>query len=392
MGMNALVVAPQPFFSPRGTPFSVYYRTLVTAELGVKVDILTYGEGEEVDIPGVKIYRIPHFPLAGQVKTGPSALKFFLDILIFIWAFALIIRKRYDFVHAHEEAVFFCSFLKSILGFKLVYDMHSSLPQQLTNFNFTRSKILIGLFKYLEKISLSSSDAVITICPELAKEALEIIPDRKRHFLIENSIFEEVRLKVSNSGRPPILSIESLPEGRSIVAYAGTFEDYQGLDILIPAFAKVLHSKPDAFLLMVGGSPQQVEHYRTLARECNIDGNCLFTGRVAPQVARSYLRYASVITSPRKNGSNTPLKIYEQLASGSPLVATRIRSHTQVLDDKVCILVDPDPDSMAQGVLTALTDTEKSAEMVTNAKDVYEKRYSRPSYVKKMRRLLEVLS
>ena len=93
----------------------------------------------------------------------------------------------------------------------------------------------------------------------------------------------------------------------------------------------------------------------------------------------------------RKNGTNTPLKIYEQLASGCPLVATRIRSHTQVLDDEVCFLVDPDPDSMAQGILTALTDTGKSAKVVTNAKHLYEKQYSRSSYKRKMRRLLEVL-
>ena len=59
--MKALVIAPQPFFTPRGTPFSVYYRTLVTAELGVKVDLLTYGEGQDVDIPGVRIIRIPRF-------------------------------------------------------------------------------------------------------------------------------------------------------------------------------------------------------------------------------------------------------------------------------------------------------------------------------------------
>ena len=38
--MKALVIAPQPFFTPRGTPFSVYYRTMVTAEQGVKVDLL----------------------------------------------------------------------------------------------------------------------------------------------------------------------------------------------------------------------------------------------------------------------------------------------------------------------------------------------------------------
>ena len=143
--MKALVIAPQPFFTCRGTPLSVYYRTLVTAELGVPVDLLTYGEGEDIEIPGVNIIRIPHFRFLGPVKVGPSALKLFLDIFIVLWTVGLLMRNRYRFVHAHEEAVFFCWLLKPIFGFKLLYDMHSSLPEQLKNFEFSQSKLLIGL-------------------------------------------------------------------------------------------------------------------------------------------------------------------------------------------------------------------------------------------------------
>ena len=386
--MKALVIAPQPFFSPRGTPLSVYYRTLVTVELGVEVDLLTYGEGQDVDIPGVRIYRIPSFHFVGSVKVGPSALKFFFDIFIFIWTVALIVRNRYDFVHAHEEAVFFCCYLKSIFGFKLVYDMHSSLPEQLINFHYTRSRVLTNLFKYLEKTSLASADAVITICPELANQATHLIPDSKRHFLIENSIFEEVQLK-----KPPTCNLSTpqmavLPKERPIVAYAGTLETYQGLDILIPAFAKVLESKPDAFLLILGGSVDQVSRFEKLAAECGLGAHCCFTGRVDGTIVKQYLSRASVLVSPRKNGTNTPLKIYEQLASGRPLVATRIPSHTQVLNDQVCFLVEPNPDSMAKGIIRALTDCKRCAQVVANARDLYEKKYSRVSYVKKMSQLL----
>ena len=166
--MRALVIAPQPFFSPRGTPYSVYYRTLVTSELGVEVDLLTYGEGEDVDIPGVRMYRIPRFGAFGNVKTGPSLLKLFLDGFILARAVALLCRTRYAFVHAHEESVFFCRFLKPLFGFKLVYDMHSSLPEQLRNFQFTESRVLIRAFEWLENSSLRASDAIITICPALA--------------------------------------------------------------------------------------------------------------------------------------------------------------------------------------------------------------------------------
>jgi hypothetical protein len=154
--MKALVIAPQPFFSPRGTPFSVYYRTLVMAQLGVEVDLLTYGRGQDVDIPGVRIIRIPRFDFLGPVKIGPSPLKVFFDVFLIVWTVGLLLRHRYDFVHAHEEAVFWCRFLKPLFRFTLVYDMHSSLPQQLTNFGFTRSKALIGLFDRLERSALKS--------------------------------------------------------------------------------------------------------------------------------------------------------------------------------------------------------------------------------------------
>ena len=75
--MKTLVVAPQPFFSPRGTPFSVYYRSLISSELGVKMDFLTYGEGQDVDIPNLNIIRIPRFKSLGNVVLGPSPLKLF---------------------------------------------------------------------------------------------------------------------------------------------------------------------------------------------------------------------------------------------------------------------------------------------------------------------------
>ena len=181
--MKALVISPQPFFTPRGTPFSVYYRTLVTAKLDVKVDLLTYGEGEDVDIPGIRILRIPRFAFLGKIKVGPSLLKLFLDLFLVAYTIGLLFRNHYDFVHAHEEAVFFCRFLKPIFRFKLVYDMHSSLPQQLVNFHFTSSKFLINLFKKLEDSCLRASDAVITICPALSGYVNKLI-DSKIMFLM----------------------------------------------------------------------------------------------------------------------------------------------------------------------------------------------------------------
>ncbi|RMD64531.1 MAG: glycosyltransferase [Alphaproteobacteria bacterium] len=391
MPRRALVIAPQPFFTPRGTPLSVYYRTLVTAEQGVRVDLLTYGRGEDVTIDGVRIIRIPAFRRLGEVKIGPSPLKLFLDVFLVLWTCALLLRHRYDFVHAHEEAVFFCLPLKSIFRFKLVYDMHSSLPQQLTNFGFTRSRLLIGTFAWLERASLRAADAVITICPDLADYALRLLDDPDKHELIENSIFEDVRLARPMADAQDGTQV-AIPADRPLIVYAGTLEPYQGIELLLRAFAAARARAPDSFLLIVGGTPEQVAAYRALARELDIAAHCYFTGRLPQRAARRLVARAAVQVSPRIHGTNTPLKVYEQLASGIPLVATDIYSHRQVLDDKVAFLAQPEPAAFADALVAALHDAPARAERIAAAQRLYACKYSRAAYVAKLRRLLRRLA
>ncbi len=393
--MTALVVAPQPFFSPRGTPFSVYYRTLVAAQLGVRIDLLTYGQGEDVEIPSVRIVRTPRLTMMGPVKVGPSVLKLVHDVFLILWTVGLLLRRRYDFVHAHEEAVFWCCLLKPLFRFKLVYDMHSSLPQQLTNFEFTTSRVFIGLFERLERVSLRNADAVVTICPDLASYALATGVEPARHVLIENSIFEDVPVNGGTRTSSPGPLVDDAAVDRAIardpvVLYAGTFEPYQGLDLLLTAFARVRKERPDARLLMIGGASRQVEEKRQVADALGLDGACIFTGQVSKRRALDLTRRARVLVSPRIAGTNTPLKIYEQLASGKPLVATRIWSHTQVLTDEVCILVEPEPEALAAGILQAI-EAGTALPSIARAQALYERAYSRPAYEAKVRRLLEMI-
>jgi len=387
-----LVISPQPFFTPRGTPFSVYYRALVMAEQGVEIDLLTYGAGEDVDIPGVRIVRIPRVRFLEPIPVGPSAQKIGLDMLMFLWTIGLLVKHRYSVVHAHEESVFWCRFLKPLFRFRLIYDMHSSLPQQLTNFKFTKSRFLIGAFKWLEDNALRAADAVITICPDLRDYALSTGLSGDRHLLIENSIFDDVRLKKKAAATSGGANVAQTFDPRfPVILYAGTFEAYQGIDMLVRAFAVVAAKRPDARLWLVGGTEAQVRRARELVTELGLADACVLTGVVPKAQALRYTADAAILVSPRLHGTNTPLKIYEQLASGKPLVATRIWSHTQVLDEKVCYLVDPEPQSMADGLLLALADLGRTTERPQNARALYEREYARPVYEGKIRRLLEIV-
>ena len=337
--------------------------------------------------------RIPRVPFCSDIKVGPSGIKLVLDVLLVLWTIGMLLRHRYSFVHAHEESVFWAGWLKPIFGFKLVYDMHSSLPQQLRNFGYTDSRYIVRAFERLERSALDNADAVITICPDLERYAVSVMPDSERHLLIENSVFGTVRLKARRATRYPFLGDEAMrvPAERPILLYAGTFERYQGLELLVRAFARARPQLGDAVLVLVGGTPSQVDALRAEAEALGLGDSCRIIGRVAPDQVRDLIAKASVLLSPRIDGTNTPLKVYEQLASGIPLVASRIYSHTQVLNDDVCFLVDPTEEAMAEGLIAALTDEAARARVTAAARDLYATRYSPLAYEMKMRRLLEVL-
>jgi glycosyltransferase involved in cell wall biosynthesis len=173
--------------------------------------------------------------------------------------------------------------------------------------------------------------------------------------------------------------------------YTGTLEPYQGIDLLIGGFAKASQEMPDAALLIAGGNPDQVTHFREMANAAGLGDHCVLTGRVPQRQAKHFNSIANVIVSPRQSGTNTPLKVYEQLQSGIPLVATDIYSHTQVLSSDVAFLVPPTVDGIAAGLIEAVNDQDAAQRRVSNARQLYKDQYSRTAYIEKMTRLFELV-
>jgi glycosyltransferase involved in cell wall biosynthesis len=101
---------------------------------------------------------------------------------------------------------------------------------------------------------------------------------------------------------------------------------------------------------------------------------------------------AGACVSPRFSGDNTPLKIYQLMASGVPMVATRIDSHTQVLNDEISILTGVSTEDLADGMLKVLEHPDLAREKAARAREWYEKNYSREVYVAKMQTLFALLT
>lgn len=378
--LRILMVAPQPFFRPRGTPFSVLHRIRALTELGHKVDLITYPFGEDVAMPGLTILRSARVPLVKDVKIGPSISKLLLDIPLLFATWKALRSRRYHLVHSHEEAAFFCAPLTRRFGLPHVYDMHSSLPQQLDNFKSFNFGPIRKVFSSLENHVLSTCDGVITICQDLADVAVPKCAD-KPHAMIENTGDDAMVFGGTqpDSGSGPVEF-----NGQRVVLYTGTFEAYQGLDLLLDAFA-LMQSRVDRVqLVLVGGRPHQVEAYKLKAKALGIDARTTFVGQVHPSQIPKYINASELIVSPRSSGTNTPLKIYGYLRSGRPIVATNLYTHTQTLNPQVSELVSPTPEALAAGMLKVLSDASYAQALSDAARRLSDAEYSDSAYLRKM--------
>ena len=386
--LRVLMIAPQPWFQPRGTPFSVLHRIKAMSLLGHSIDLATYHIGEDVPIDNLNIYRSRRVPFIKTIKIGPSKSKILLDAALFFTASGLLKRNRYDLIHTHEEASFFGDYFARKYNIPHLYDMHSSLPQQLSNFKYTKSTWIKKIFEMLEERTIRSAQAVITICPELDQYVESRFP-KKTHILIENVADNSIVFPADKVDREKLKSAFHL-NGAPVILYYGTFEAYQGLDLLLQSANELINNRHiNARFLLIGGDEKQIEKYKALTRQYGLDEHVQFTGFVKPQWIPAFISLARLLVSPRISGTNSPLKLYSYLRSGKPIVATRHITHTQILDDSVSVLVEPKPVDFADGIGYLLQNEEQGRQLAANAQRLAQKKYDYGHFLEKTEWILE---
>jgi glycosyltransferase involved in cell wall biosynthesis len=351
--------------------------------------MLTYHLGLGVDIPRVKIDRIPRVPWIKEVPVGPSFRKALLDIILLAKTLRSLLRSRYDLIYTHEEASLFGALLSRIFNVRHLYDLHSSLPQFLLHFRWGRIRPLVAVFKWIERTAIAFSDVVITISPAL-RDHVTRIGEKAPVKVIENSmsLFEG-----SSPSKRDLRSLElelDIPKGHRIVLYTGTFESYQALEVLLESAAQVIARRTDTMFVLVGGKRDQIKKNEQVVQTMGLTRHFRFAGTRHPHCMPLFYELSHVLVSPRARGENAPLKIYSYLESGKPIVASNNNVHTQVLNQKTAILVPLTAEAFCYGILFALENPEAAKGIGENAKRLYEENYCSSRYLEKMGQALQL--
>ena len=372
--MRILVLAPHPFFQARGTPLAVRTVLEFLSARGHQVDVLTYHEGENVEIANCRIHRTRRLPWVRNIRPGFSVKKVICDLLMFAKCLRMVRKDRYDLIHAVEESAFIAAAMQSLTGVPYVYDMDSSLAEQMVD-AYPALHFAFPALRRCEALAVRRSLGVLTICAALEEVAHGHAPDKPVGRVEDTTLLAPGAHSDNGHGAET-----PLPAGvgsQSLVAmYVGNLEPYQGIGLLLDGFRYTVARVPNAHLVIVGGLAQDIERYRRRAQQLGIVAQVHFLGPRPVTSLDGLLRRADVLVSPRLKGLNTPMKIYSYLDSGTAVLATRLRSHTQVLDDRTAYLVAPEPQALGDGLAHLLSDPGLRARLASQAKAYVQQEFT----------------
>jgi len=373
---RVLVVAPQPFYEDRGTPIAVQQVLQALAELGWPVDLLTYPIGSDIALPALRTFRSAN-PLGFQtVPVGLSFRKIVLDLPLAASLSARLARERYACIHAVEEAAFAAVLCGRSRGIPVLYDMQSSLPEQLARIGWLGRWPARDALDAAERWLLRRSSLVVTSAglAERVRATTPGVPVREWHF-------PSAPANPSDAAVQELRARLGLPDGARVVLYSGTFEPYQGLPELVAAIPAVRASVPTATFILVGAERANGLLAETGAEALVASGALRIVDRQPRAEVATYLALADVLVSPRAYGGNLPLKIFDYLAAGRPIVATDIPTHRTVLSEERAVLVAQRTDAIADGILSVLHDPARARQLATAARGYAKMRFGWSGFV-----------
>ena len=271
---------------------------------------------------------------------------------------ALRRKGSYDF--ALTRNLIFTWVCTGVFGIPTVYDAHhppvNRLAEEMTK-AFSLSGNLLGmsfnsegLRRIYSRMGITSRNSVVA------------------HNGVELEMFEKPR-------NVPVREKLGIAQEKKIVCYCGNTYEGRGIELLADAAERL----PDAEFLVVGGTERYIRPHRKSARLRGLD-NFTITGLVPQSEVSSYLLASDILVLPyssamtirggtRAGEFTSPLKVFEYMAAGKPIVATEIPSVLEILEPgRNSVTVPPDdPREFFDAISSLINDPDLCARISQNA-------------------------
>ena len=179
-----------------------------------------------------------------------------------------------------------------------------------------------------------------------------------------------------------------LPQEKKIIVYTGHLYSWKGADVLAEASD---YLSDDCLIIFVGGTETDIQNFRKKYRSRKV----LIVGHKDHAEIPMWLRAADVLVLPNSDKEDiskfftSPLKLFEYMASGVPIVASDLPSIREILNEKNSVLVkSDDPEKLADGIMKVMEDEGKASSIAKQAR----KNAENYTWEKRARKILEFIS
>ena len=358
------MIAACPFPWPRGTPIRIHRIAEAVARRGHAVHVVTYHLGEDLADPPFVVHRIRDVPAYRRTDPGPTVRKLFqLDPMLSGLLRRLHREIRFDLVHAHHyEGLLVAS--HAVRATPIVYDAHTLLTSELPSYPLGLPRGCIrAVAPWLDGHLPRRADRIIAVSETIrhtlttlgasAPQRIHVIPNgvECEHFPVEWGI---------------------TPDGRTII-FTGNLAPYQGVNLMLEAFAHLHARRADVRLMIVTDSP--FTPFEALAQRLGVRSGVDLRRATFPQQP-ALLAAATVAINPRVRCDGIPQKLLNYMAAGLPIAT--FESSSGPLRHEVTGLRVPDGDTaaMADALERLLTDRVLARTLGDAARDQARREYS----------------
>ena len=329
---------------------------------------------EEVD--GLLFYRCPDecgwlatLPVIGQLRVIQVLTKRLIEVAA---------KERPDVIHAHSPALNGVAAVRAgrKLGIPVVYEVRGFWEDAaVSHGTSSEGGLRYRLTRALETWALRKANAATCICEGIRSDLVARGIPRDKITIIPNAVdasrFQPVGERNGELEQSLGLS------GKRVIAFIGSFYDYEGLDLLVAAMPDLLAARPDLRLLLVGGG-QVAEDITAQVQRLGLDGNVIMTGRVPYEEVENYYSLTDILVYPRKSMRLTelvtPLKPLEAMAQKSLFIASDVGGHKELVRDGVngTLFRADDKDDLVRNVLALLDDEARWPAIRDAGRDFFE--------------------
>ncbi|QWR78047.1 glycosyltransferase family 4 protein [Candidatus Magnetomonas plexicatena] len=287
---------------------------------------------------------------------------FYLALAIYLYRYkgsgVIIVR--------HPKLAGFLLTFKGLFKMPIVFEAH-----EIFHLSTEKASVKTAL-KRLEKKIYTKSDALITISDKLRDDIDSIF-----------GLTGKACHTVPDAVRDDFFLSETVVAKRTFLFYSGSLYKWKGIDLLIEAMRYL----PDETLVIAGGGGR-LDELKQLVKHLGLSERVTFTGHLPHNKITELLKDAKLSFIPNIQSEiskyTSPLKMFEYMAAGVPIVAANLPGISEVLQhgQNALLFTPGDVEGLVRQTKTLLNDMALAAELAKNAKEfarsyTYEKRAER---------------